>query len=78
MFKNGWTAVELVSNPLYIGAIAGGLRGPWEISFAQTQFPEIINDIVITPPPVPDNYPKDKPIYTFADAKGLVILKSSK
>ena len=26
MFKNGWTAVELVSNPLYIGAIAGGLK----------------------------------------------------
>ncbi|MGB9614673.1 MAG: hypothetical protein ACPL3B_04150 [Fervidobacterium sp.] len=29
-------------------------------------------------PPVPDNYPKDKQIYTFADSKGLVIYSTSK
>lgn len=78
MFRNEWTAVDLGSNPFYIGAIAGGLRGPWEISFAQTQFPDIVSDIVISAPPVPDNYPQDEPIYTFADAKGLVIFKTTK
>lgn len=78
MFRNEWTAVDLGSNPFYIGAIAGGLRGPWEISFAQTQFPDIVSDIVISAPPVSDNYPQDKPIYTFADAKGLVIFKTTK
>nr|WP_206076301.1 extracellular solute-binding protein [Marinitoga lauensis] len=35
-------------------------------------------NIEITPPVVPDNYPENKPIYTFADTKGLVIFKSSK
>ncbi|PNR96691.1 extracellular solute-binding protein [Petrotoga sp. 9PWA.NaAc.5.4] len=78
MFRNEWTAVDLGSNPFYIGAIAGGLRGPWEISFAQTQFPDIVSDIVISAPPVPDSYPQDEPIYTFADAKGLVIFKTTK
>jgi len=78
MFRNEWTAVDLGSNPFYIGAIAGGLRGPWEISFAQNQFPDIVSDIVISAPPVPDSYPQDKPIYTFADAKGLVIFKTTK
>ncbi|RAO98363.1 sugar ABC transporter substrate-binding protein [Petrotoga sp. 9PW.55.5.1] len=78
MFRNEWTAVDLGSNPFYIGDIAGGLRGPWEISFAQNQFPDIVSDIVISAPPVPDSYPQDKPIYTFADAKGLVIFKTTK
>lgn len=78
MFRNEWTAVDLGSNPFYIGAIAGGLRGPWEISFAQNQFPDVVSDIVISAPPVPDSYPQDKPIYTFADAKGLVIFKTTK
>ncbi|AEX86439.1 ABC-type sugar transport system, periplasmic component [Marinitoga piezophila KA3] len=78
MFKNGWTAVDLGNAPLYHGAILGSLKGPWEIPYAEKQFPDVIKNIVITPPIVPDNYPKDKPIYTFADTKGLVIFKSSK
>ncbi|GAB6188614.1 extracellular solute-binding protein [Marinitoga arctica] len=78
MFKNRWTAVDLGNAPLYNGVILGSLKGPWEIPYAENQFPDVLKNIVITPPLVPDDYPKDKPIYTFADTKGLVIFKNSK
>ncbi|SHE32242.1 carbohydrate ABC transporter substrate-binding protein, CUT1 family [Marinitoga hydrogenitolerans DSM 16785] len=78
MFKNRWSAVDLGKDPFFTGSVAGGLKGPWTLSYAQIHYPDIIKDIIITPPLVPDNYPKDKSIHTFADTKGLVIFKSSK
>ncbi|MBM7558245.1 ABC transporter substrate-binding protein [Marinitoga litoralis] len=78
MFKNGWTAVDLGNAPLYNGVILASLKGPWEIPYAENQFPEVLKNIEITPPVVPDDYPEKNPIYTFADTKGLVIFKSSK
>jgi len=78
MFKNNLTALELGTAPLYTGSLLGSLQGPWEIPYAENQFPDILKNIVITPPLVPDSYPKDKPVYTFADTKGIVIFKSSK
>ncbi|POZ88663.1 MULTISPECIES: extracellular solute-binding protein [Petrotoga] len=78
MFDNQWTAVDLGTDPFYNGAIAGTLMGPWSIAYAENQYPDVIDDIVITTPPVPDNYPSDQPIYTFADTKGLVIFNTTK
>lgn len=78
MFRNNWTAVDLGANPFYNGVIVGSIKGPWELNWAKTQFPDIYPNIEIAPPPVPDNYPEDKPIFTFADTKGLVMFKSCK
>ncbi len=79
LFKNNWTAIDMGSEPLYTGAVVGMINGPWEIPYAMTQFPKIFaNDIVVTPLPVPDNYPSDKPVYTFADSKSMVIFKTTK
>lgn len=78
MFRNNWTAVDLGSNPFYTGVVLSGIFGPWEINQAKSLFPDVFDDIVITPPPVPDSYPADEPIYTFADTKGLVMFATSK
>nr|WP_206076300.1 extracellular solute-binding protein [Marinitoga lauensis] len=42
MFKNKWTAVDLGNAPLYNGVILGSLKGPWEIPYAEKQFPEVL------------------------------------
>ncbi len=78
MFRSNWTAVDLGSNPFYTGVVLGGIFGPWEINQARSLFPDVFDDIVITPPPVPDTYPTDEPIYTFADTKGLVMFATTK
>jgi multiple sugar transport system substrate-binding protein len=78
MFRNNWTAVDLGSNPFYTGVVLGGIFGPWEINQARSLFPDVFKNIVITPPPVPDSYPEDDPIYTFADTKGLVMFATTK
>ncbi len=78
MFRNNWTAVDLGNYPLYYGVVLGGIRGPWEINWAQEQFPDVFEHIVVGPPPVPDYYPEEEPIFTFADTKGLVMFKSCK
>jgi len=78
MFRNNWTAVDLGSNPFYFGVVLGGIFGPWEINQARNLFPDVFDHITIVPPPVPDDYPEDKPIYTFADTKGLVMFATTK
>lgn len=78
MFRKGWTAVDLGNNPFFNGTILGSLMGPWSLNWAKEQFPDVYPNIEISPPPVPDDYPKDAPIYTFADTKGLVMFKTCK
>jgi multiple sugar transport system substrate-binding protein len=78
MFQNKWTAVELGTNPFYNGTILAKITGPWEVNWAKETFPKVVPNIWFSAPPVPDNYPKDKPIYTFADTKGLVIYSTCK
>ncbi|ADA66708.1 MAG: Sugar ABC transporter, periplasmic sugar-binding protein [Thermotoga sp. 47_83] len=78
LFKNGWTAVDLGQDPFENGTILGQLMGPWHLSYTKEHYPEVYPHIVMTPPPVPDNYPEDKPIYTFADTKGLVMFEHCK
>lgn len=78
MFKNNYTAVDLGSNPFYTGTILGKVTGPWEINWALETFPKVMEYVWVSPPPVPDDFPKDAPVYTFADTKGLVIYNHSK
>lgn len=78
MFQNKYTAVELGDNPFYKGVILAKVTGPWEINWALQTFPNVMPNVIITPPPVPGDYPKDKPVYTFADSKGMVIYNTCK
>lgn len=79
LFNEGWTSTDMMDNPLYTGRLAGQLMGPWSIPEALNMFPEIFPEkIVMSYPPVPDNYPENKPIKTFADTKGMVMFKNSK
>ncbi|AEH51609.1 extracellular solute-binding protein [Pseudothermotoga thermarum] len=78
MFKNNYTAVDLGSNPFYMGTVLGKVTGPWEINWALETFPKVMEHVWISPPPVPDGFPENAPVYTFADTKGLVIYSHSK
>ncbi|OAA29165.1 sugar ABC transporter substrate-binding protein [Kosmotoga arenicorallina S304] len=78
MFRNEWTAVDLGNFPFYYGVVLGGIKGPWDLNWAKEQFPEVYPNILIAPPPVPDDYPADEPVHVFADTKGLVMFKSCK
>lgn len=79
LFDEGWTSVDMMDNPLFTGRLAGQLMGPWSIPWANNLFPDIFpEEIVMSYPPVPDNYPADKAVKTFADTKGMVMFKNSK
>ena len=78
MFKNGWTALELGRDPFEQGTIVGSIMGPWHFNYTKEHYPDVYKNILITPPPVPDDYPADKPVYTFADTKGLVMFTTCK
>jgi len=79
LFDNGWTSMDMMDNPLYTGRLAGQLMGPWEIPSAENLFPEIFpSEIILAYPPVPDSYPEDQAIKTFADTKGMVMFKDSR
>ena len=49
--------------------------GPWTFSDWSERFPDFSLDqnFVLATPPVPDDAAADAPVYTFADAKGVVI-----
>jgi multiple sugar transport system substrate-binding protein len=75
-FRKGYATNEEPIDPLQKGQLAGKLMGPWDIIPAAEQYPDF--EYVVTPPPVPDDFPKDAPIYTFADTKGMVLFTQSK
>jgi multiple sugar transport system substrate-binding protein len=79
MFKNEWTAVdwgqEFALNNL---KALGSLMGPWSLNWAKENYPDVYNNLWLSPPPVPDDYPEDASIKTFADTKGLVMFESCK
>lgn len=69
----------LITEPLATGFEAGKtimtVLGPWTFPWWRENYPELIygDTFVLTPPPVPDWYPLNAPVYTFADAKGVVM-----
>ncbi|PCI60815.1 MAG: sugar ABC transporter substrate-binding protein [Gammaproteobacteria bacterium] len=80
MFENRWTALDFDSDdPLTTGLVAGAVHGPWDISYYQKMFPEILKKIAIGPMiKSTKNRPQNKSkTSTFADSKGLVLFKSS-
>ena len=78
LFKNEWTAIDLGKDPFEKGIIMGSLMGPWHFNYTKKHYPEVYKNIEIAPPPVPDDYPSYKPVYTFADTKGLVVFSTCK
>lgn len=58
------------------GKVLTGFMGPWWVSTWKQNYPEF--EYLVTTPPVPDWYPADKPVFTFADSKGLVMLAEAK
>lgn len=74
-FREGVAATEDLVEPLQKEQITGAVMGPWSIIPTAEQYPDF--KYVVTPPPVPDDFPKDAPIYTFADTKGMVMFAQS-
>jgi len=70
---------QAVTDPFPTGLSIWQELGPWTFSDWAERFPELEYGVhfVLTPPPVPDDYPADAPVKTFADAKGLVIYAQS-
>lgn len=65
------------TDPFETGLTIWAVVGPWQLPYWAEKFPElkIGENVVFTPPPVPDNFPEGKTPKTFADAKGIVIYK---
>jgi multiple sugar transport system substrate-binding protein len=69
----------LITEPLAQGFEVGKtvmtVLGPWAFPWWKENYPELVygETFVLTPPPVPDWYPAEEPVYTFADAKGVVL-----
>jgi len=77
VMRNNWMLPPSVSNgSIFAGNVIGEIHGPWDISFAQVQYPNVYKNIEVGPILVPDGH--TGPVYTYADTKGLVIFKSSK
>ncbi len=76
MFRNKCAPTESLHDPLPTGAVAGAVVGPWSIKSTAKKFPDFKYQVAL--PPVPDDYPEGKPVYVFADTKGMVIFAQSK
>ena len=61
--------------PFEMGNSVWSELGPWTFSSWAENFPDLTlgEEYVLTDPPVPDGAAADGPVYTFADAKGLVL-----
>lgn len=79
MNKRGYLLTQQTKNPFETGLEAMDSIGPWSFPSWKQQFPNLQYQKTydLTPPPVPDNYPANKAVNTFADAKGLVLYKQA-
>ncbi len=64
-----------VTTPFEVGNSIWSEFGPWTFPNWRENFPELQlgETFVLASSPVPDDAPEGEPVYTFADAKGLVI-----
>ena len=77
MFKNDWALYDFgASDPLSTGEAIGAVRGPWDLSRYEEQFPEVLKTIKIGPILTKSGEGEEK-TPTFADSKGLVLFESS-
>lgn len=76
LFAKGYAPLTTLRDPMPTGKVLAGTIGPWNIRSWKSDYPNY--NYLLAPPPVPDWYPSGKPIYTFSDAKGLVMLTQCK
>ncbi|HBK68340.1 MAG TPA: sugar ABC transporter substrate-binding protein, partial [Firmicutes bacterium] len=76
LFRKKYSPTENFQDALQKGIVLGSIEGPWGINYTKETYPEF--NYVIAPPLVPDDYPADQPIHTFADTKGMVMLTKNK
>jgi len=64
-----------VTDSFELGRSVMDVVGPWTLTTWASQYPDLQRGVTydLTPPPVPDSFPTDQPIKTFADAKGIVL-----
>ncbi|RAK06318.1 carbohydrate ABC transporter substrate-binding protein (CUT1 family) [Halanaerobium saccharolyticum] len=72
MVENNYSPLENYQDPVQKGIVLGSIEGPWNIKYTEKTYPEF--NYVIAPPLVPDDYPENEEVYTFADTKGIVML----
>ena len=78
MHTKGWSSANFAaSNIFFEGTVLGEVKGPWDLAYGRTQYPEIMKTVKIGPMLVPSSNKTEKP-YTLADSKGFVIFESSK
>ena len=75
----GCVLTREVQTPFETGNSIWSDLGPWTFSGWAETFPDLTlgEEFVLTDPPVPDDAPEGEPVYTFADAKGLVLYSSA-
>ena len=76
LFAKNFAPLMTLSDPIPKGKVLTGFMGPWMVRTWKRRYPEF--QYSLTPPPVPDWYPVDKPIFTFSDAKGIVMMAQAK
>ncbi|MFQ5887657.1 MAG: extracellular solute-binding protein, partial [Candidatus Hydrothermarchaeales archaeon] len=76
LFAKEFAPLMPISDPVPKGKVLTGFMGPFWVRPWKQNYPEF--EYLVTAPPVPDGYPVDKPIYTLADAKGIVMLAQAK
>lgn len=81
MFENKWTGLDLdADDPLPRGIVAGAAHGAWDLSAYRKNHPETLKHIVIGPMlrSAAGLRNDGGKTHTFADAKGMVLFKSSR
>ncbi len=75
MVKRNHLVTEALPYSIEEGHTIMAILGPWTFPYWAEMYPELEYgvDYVVSPPPVPDRWPEDEPIATFADAKGIAI-----
>ncbi|MHB1629092.1 MAG: extracellular solute-binding protein [Bacilli bacterium] len=75
VFKNHLAPLQsFTKDPVATGVALGysSVSGPWSLPYYKSTYPKF--QYLLSPPLVPDNYPQNKPIYTYGDSKGIGIL----
>lgn len=75
----GCVLTREVQTPFETGNSVWSELGPWTFPTWAENYPDLTlgEEFVLTDPPVPDSVPEGEPVYTFADAKGLVMFASA-
>lgn len=77
--EGGCVLTREVQTPFEAGNSIWSELGPWTFPTWAENYPDLTlgEEFVLTDPPVPDSVPEGEPVYTFADAKGLVMFAAA-